>query len=276
MQQFYKSILQGFAYILVFFFAVLFASRFGALYGVLTGVVLLLGTAFVKRATVLTILAQLQFGKDKKKAFRTFARAYRTGSMKPQHALTYAYLLLRDGQLEKSEQLIDKICTDQRATLSRQELMTAKLNRALIKWKSGDLKKAILTVQEIYDSNFKTTALYGVIGYFYLQDHQLDKALKLNLEAMDFNPDNYIIIDNLGQNYYLLGQLDKAEEIYTALLSKNPTFIEPYYNYGLVKLKQGKKDEAKKLLETALTYPEKFLSTVSHQMVRNVLDTIKY
>ena len=42
----------------------------------------------------------------------------------------------------------------------------------------------------------------------------------------------------------LLGEYDKAKEIYEKLLAKAPTFPEPYYNYGLLQEKLGNKDEA--------------------------------
>lgn len=211
---------------------------------------------------------------DKTAAFKMYEKAYATGKLKSVNALYYAYLLLRDGQLEKSESLLNEISKKYEKTLSYNDNLNISLNKALIKWKQGDLKSAISEAEELYEKGIKMTSLYGVLGYWYILDSRLDDALKINKEALEYNDSDQIIWDNLAQNYFLLGDIEKSEEMYKELLEKNPKFIEPYYNYGIVLKSKGDLNGAKDYFEKALLQEEKFLSTVTHNKVRAQLDAL--
>ena len=250
------------------------ALKFGVLGGICTFVVVIGLIVFVYRNSIRVIIAQMTFDKDHEKGFMWFEKAYRTGRMKTNSALFYAYLLLRDGKLEISEKMINDILAERRADLSRADYLNAKLNRALIRWKSADLDTAIEMVREIYDENFRTTAIYGVLGYLYMEKGEYHKAMEINKEAVEYNGDDKIIMDNYALNFIYLGDEDKSEELYLSLLEKEPDFIEPYYNYGTLLEKRGDIKKAKEYYKKALTYKEKFLSTVSHDEIRKRLDLL--
>ena len=251
-----------------------FTLKFGIFGGVAAFVLLMALIVFLYRNSIRVIIAQMTFDKDHQKGFMWFEKAYKTGKMKTHSALFYAYLLLRDGKLQQSEKMINDILMERRADLSRQDYLNAKLNRALIKWKAADIDAAIEMVQEIYDENFRTTAVYGVLGYLYIEKGEYEKAMEINKEAVEYNSDDNIIMDNYALNFLCLGDIKKSEELYLALLEKEPDFIEPYYNYGTLLEKRGDKDTAREYYNKALTYREKFLSTVSHEEIRNRLDQL--
>ena len=104
----------------------------------------------------------------------------------------------------------------------------------------------------------------------------MDKALKFNQEAYEYNDSNSIIMDNLGQAYYLNGDYSKAAEIYEKLMAANPTFPEAYYNYGLVLLAMGKKEEALEMMKKALNYDFTYLSTVTKENVEEKIREVQY
>ena len=60
---------------------------------------------------------------------------------------------------------------------------------------------------------YETTTVYGSLGYLLILKGNLENALQFNLKAYEYNPSDKIIQDNLGQNYYLLGQYEKAKDI---------------------------------------------------------------
>ncbi len=250
------------------------ALKFGILGGVGAFVIVMCLIVFLYRNSIRVVIAQMTFDKDHQKGFMWFERAYRTGKMKTHSALFYAYLLLRDGKLQQSEKMINDILTERRADLSRQDYLNAKLNRALIRWKASDIDTAIEMVREIYEENFRTTAVYGVLGYLYMEKGEYEKAMEINKEAVEYNSDDNIIMDNYALNFLYLGDMDKSEELYHSLLERNPDFIEPYYNYGTLLEKRGDKDGAREYYKKALTYREKFLSTVSHDEIRQRLDLL--
>lgn len=249
-------------------------ASLGILGGIGAFVLVIALVCFLYRNSIRVIIAQMTFDKDHQKGFMWFERAYRTGRMKTHSALFYAYLLLRDGELQRSEKMINDILIERRSDLSRQDYLNARLNRALIKWKSGDIDTAIEMVQEIYDENFRTTAVYGVLGYLYIEKGDYEKAMEINKEAVEYNSDDKIIMDNFALNFLCLGDVKKSEELYLALLEKEPDFIEPYYNYGTLLEKRGDVISARKYYNKALTYREKYLSTVSHEEIRNRLDQL--
>ncbi len=254
--------------------AVVNTARINMIYGILTALIIVLVFLYSKRSVFMFIKGQGLFNSgNKEEAFKWFERAYKSG-LKPRNALYWAYLVLRDGDLSKSEKLIDEIVRYHKKELERNDLVNAAINRALICWKKGDLEGAIERAEEIYNSGVKTTALYGILGYWYMLSGDNEKALKINEEAYEYNSSDQIICDNLAQNYFLSGNKEKAEKMYKKLLSENPNFIEPYYNYAMILKSNGDLSGAKENFEKALTFDEKFLSTVTHDMVKKELDTV--
>lgn len=270
-----KSILMPIVYVILFFAVLSYAARFGAIYAVIAFFAILAALYIAKRASVLSLIATVKFQKDKQKAFALYEKAYKTGKMKPQTALYYSYLLLRDGRLDESNKKFDEILSKNKKNLTESDINNALLNKALVKWKSGDLKGALKDAQSLYDNGYKTTAIYGVLGYWYTLDGQYEKALEINKEAYDYNSDDLIIADNLAQNYFLVGEIEKSHDMYVDILNKDPQFIEPYYNFALVLESLGEFDDAVSELENALSMKEKFLSTVTHDMVKKKIDEIK-
>lgn len=270
-----KSILMPIVYVILFFAVLSYAARFGAIYAAIAFFAILAALYIAKRASVLSLIATVKFQKNKQKAFALYEKAYKTGKMKPQTALYYSYLLLRDGRLDESNKKFDEILSKNKKNLTESDINNALLNKALVKWKSGDLKGALKDAQSLYDNGYKTTAIYGVLGYWYALDGQYEKALEINKEAYDYNSDDLIIADNLAQNYFLVGEIEKSHDMYVDILNKDPQFIEPYYNFALVLESLGEFDDAVSELENALSMKEKFLSTVTHDMVKKKIDEIK-
>lgn len=247
-------------------------------FGIIGGIIGLLGCmaviCYTGRAAILFYSGSYKFNQNRQRGLALMEKAYKTGKLSPENALTYAFLVLRDGNSEKAEKLINKITYLKKKELKKEYLMLAKVNQALIIWKSGKLSDAIIHLEELYDGGYKSTSFYSTLGYFYILDGQLTRALKFNLEAYEYNGTNLIIQDNLASNYMLLAEYDKAQEMYDKLLAQNPQFIEPYYNYAKLMEIRGNKQEAKEYYNKALTFEEKFLSNVTHEMVREDLKNL--
>lgn len=253
------------------FVVVFLAFRINVLLGFVVFVVGLLVLLWVLRADLMTLIGNLKFQKDHGKGFLWFERAYKTGKMRPDNQLIYAYLLLRDGSIDRAERMINKTLFMDRKKISEDVLRGSKLNMALIKWKHGNLKEAITDMEEMYADGYRSTVHYGTLGYFYILDGQYQKALEFNREGHDYNEDDLVIYDNLAYNSYLCGDIRTAADMYEEILEKGPDFIEPYYNYALVLEKMGDYESALDLCKKARTYSEKYLSTVTHAQVDALL-----
>ncbi len=236
-------------------------------YGIGMGIsvmILVLVVMFLRfKPFIYTVLGKRKYFKDHDEGFKLLQKAYDTGKMIPQQALIYAYLLIRDGHIAKAERLINSILLNKKDMLTKQNLLAADLNLAIIMWKKGDLKGAVEKMEYVYSTGYRSTVHYGTLGIFYILNNQLDRAEEFCNEAIEYNPSDASIRDNLGLLYFRKGDIDKAEEIYQKLFEDtNPEFIEAYYNYGMVLEKKGDLAAAAGYYRTALGCPEKFLSTV--------------
>ncbi len=195
-------------------------------------------------------------------------KAYKTGSAKSSVVTTYGYVLLKYGRLEEAMKIFDEQLRSPK--LSNSELYDTQSNYALGLWKQGKLDEAIKLFEEIIPK-YKNTSIYGSLGYLYNLAGDLEKALKFNLEAADYNSTGGVISDNLGQTYYLMGEYEKANEVFKKLMTLNPKFPEAYYDYALVLEKLGDKEKCIEMLKNSQLYKLNYLSAISKEDIENKL-----
>ena len=83
-------------------------------------------------------------------------------------ALIFAFLILRNGELDEAETVMTKAIVMGKHALKPEEFQAVKLNRALITWKKGNLSQAIVQLEELYAEGYSTAGLYGSLGSFYI------------------------------------------------------------------------------------------------------------
>ena len=262
-------------YIIASYFVVSTAFRFGWLVGISVMLLGFLLLAFFLRGDLLGAYAQLMYNKDHGKGFLWYDRAMKTGKLRPQSTLVYAYLLIRDGVLDKSERIINKTMFMYKDKLTDEYRCASHLNLSIIKWKRGQIKEAIEELEEVYATGFRSTVMYGTLGTYYLMNGQYAKALEFHKEAIEYNDTDHSIRDNLALNYFLCGNISMADETYESLMDEDPKFLEPYYNYGMVLEQMGEYEAAMENYKMALTFEEKFLSTVKHVQVEDAIEKLE-
>jgi tetratricopeptide (TPR) repeat protein len=221
--------------------------------------------AYRGRSSMYVFLGNSRYSKGQLgDAIRLYKKAFDAGKVPPQIAVSYSYLLLKSGNIEDSEKILSDLLGSK---LAPDDEMFAKSNMSLVLWKKGELQASIALLEEVF-INYKTSTVYGTLGYLLILNGDLDKALSLNLEAHEYNDKNKIIQDNLGQTYFLMGEYEKSAEIYETLVSANPTFPEAYYNYGLLLEATANYDEALTNFRRALNYKLSFLSTVTKEEIQ--------
>jgi Flp pilus assembly protein TadD len=186
-------------------------------------------------------------------------KAYRCRNCPAEAKLSYAYVLLKQGNPQKAEQVLDQIMAE---AVHKDEIMQAKMNLGLAYWMQDRKETAYKLLQEVF-SQYKNTVVYGSLGYMLLLRGDYDKALQFNLEAYEYNDTDITIIDNLGQSYYWVGQYEQAETTFERLMRMQPLpkFAEPYYYYALTLEKQRKLEEARIQILQAV---DKELSLIGH------------
>ena len=186
--------------------------------------------------------------------------------------VTYGYFLAKTGKGEKSRLLFEEEIIPKFNKLQKQipqvEIMVMN-NYSISLWKSGNLDKAIKVTEELL-SKYKNTEIYGSLGLYYILDGNKN-AYSFCQEAYDFSPNDMTIIDNLAFCCFKEKFYDKATEYYEILISKNPSYPDAYYFYGLLLLKTGNKEEAKKMFKKALAFNFSALSLASKEEAENML-----
>ena len=207
---------------------------------------------------------------DMEKAISLFEKASKS-TQNPRPKISYGYLLLKIGELDKASQVFKEMID---SDMDEDSKIKAKSNYALVLWKKGELDSAINLLEEVL-SEYTSTVVYGSLGYLYILKGDLEKAVEFNKEAYDYNDSDPIILDNLGNAYYLTGELSKSKEIYKELMNLNPQFPEAFYNYSLLLKKLGKLDEALDYMKKANNFNLSFLSNLTKTDIEKQLKEIE-
>jgi tetratricopeptide (TPR) repeat protein len=258
--------------LLIFILLLIISFGYNAPLGSFLISIFVLVQLFLSRAFLFAVLGGVKYSKgDKVPALEWYKRASDVKGCKPKIKSTYGYLLLKEGNVAASEEILQEVMKCKLSTRDENQL---KLTYALIKWKQGKLDDAILMVEDVHN-NFRCSTAYESLGYLLILKGDYEKALEFNLEAYDYDSANDVIIDNLGQTYYFMKEYDKALEIYEKLTKKDLAFAEPYYYYGLTLDAKGRREEGIQMLEKALTFKESFLSSVTKSKIQDTLQDMK-
>jgi tetratricopeptide (TPR) repeat protein len=219
---------------------------------------------YISRVLLYTMMGSRNYSLGKnEQALAWFKKAHESKKAALNASISYAYILLKTGDLAKSEEILQTFVKEYPKS---PQIPNVKSNLALVLWKKGELDAAVAMLEEAIET-YKTTSVYGSLGYLLILKGDLEKALQFNLEAHEYNSTDKIILDNLGQNYFMLGNYDKAREIYEPLVEKAPTFPEPYHNYGLLLEKLGDREKALEMLRKALNCKFSYLSSITREDV---------
>ncbi len=261
---------QGLKKALIGFFipaaAVVLASMVNIWLGLAAFAIYIVILLYTSRVMLYTVIGSRNYSQGKtEEALKWFKRAYDSKKAGIRASVSYAYIMLKNTDTVGAEEILRKLIKDHP---SSDDVPYVKSILALVLWKKGELDAATEMLQEVTQT-YKTTSVYGSLGYMLILKGDLEKALQFNLEAYEYNSSDKIIRDNLGQNYYLLGMYDKSREIYEPLIAAAPTFPEPYFNYGLLLEKTGDPAAGLEMMKKALQYKFSYLSSISREDVES-------
>lgn len=214
--------------------------------------------------------AKAEYRKDPEKAMLWFQKAEKRG-MNIGQLETYAYYLMREGQVEKSEEIYHKLLTQRIKPELRLKL---RADLAVLMMKTGRIDEAVEELEEI-TLNYTTTTTYGTLGYLYILKNNRRRAEQFNREAYDYNSDDAVILDNMVQLYVKMGKPEQAKQYADKLMEKSPYFIEAYYDAAYVYLKLGEAEKAKEILEKGADCRITFMSTVKEEEVAALREAIE-
>ena len=225
-------------------------------------------------ATVKARIAANNLAKGKTaEAKKLYAEAEAAGLTEPRYLLSYSVLLIRDGEYQKARELLVKHQKNPYMKGdSRKQLF---VNYAACVYKLGDLQKGI-AVLESQHAKEPSGMIYQTLGYLYIEAGDKEKAVAYNLEALEYDDEDPITLDNLGQTYYrLLDDKAKAKEYFERALKIKPGQIDTLYFLAQYDLEAGDKAAAKEKLEKSLEGRFSPLNYANREKVNEILKTLE-
>jgi len=222
-------------------------------------------------------------------ALRLYDEAFDTGFKSSNFMQSYAILLMREGQMEKAREVLLEV--QKIKGLSADDWHNLRVNYSICQWKMGQLDKAIETIGHAAREKMNSS-VYNTLG-MYLVDKaritgEIEEAMDFNMKAMDYDDEDGATLDNLGQLYMIMADLEKAKgdaekaSEYTAkareLLEKahknKPRQITTIYYLATILFEAGELDKARALVHKADTIYFSALCSVSRKEMDALVDII--
>lgn len=96
-------------------------------------------------------------------------------------------------------------------------------------------------------------AAHHGLGVLLLQLGRVDEGQSELEAAAAIDADNPLVWNDLGESWRLRDAPEPAAEAYGRAIGLNPAFCEAYNNFGVLRARQGRLDEAEELLRKALS-----------------------
>ena len=227
-------------------------------------------------------------------AMRLFEECFQEGLTDPRYVLSYAVLLIRDGQYQKAKDFLVKY---QKAPgMTQDQRVTLIVDYAACCYRLGDLDKGVRKLEEMF-RKAPGGLIYQTLGYLYVEQFDASrkaaflareterqeqedpalamiaaeqgednpmtmeekweagrqKVLKFNQEAVEYDDEDSICLDNLAQTWYRVME-DKAaaREWFDKALAVKPDQLDTLYFLSRYDLEEGDKKAAVSKLEKML------------------------
>ena len=211
-------------------------------------------------------------------AIRYYEEMLALGMKSPSYMMGYGMLLLRLRRFEDARAIFLK--TERVPGITKAERAQLRINFAITQWKLGNLDSAIeqFTIAEDTRVAGKNGIIYGSKGYVLIekarQTGDFTEALAYNLEGLDYDDEDSVILDNMGQMYFSMGDLAKAKEYLTKAHEIKSTQVDTLYYLALIAKQEGDIEKAREYLTDALEGNYSALCTTTREQAQELLNSL--
>lgn len=190
---------------------------------------------------------------DTQKAKAAYEELYNKGIIRCSYILPWSILLLREGGEENCKKVKEILAKAQKAPdIDAERRSDLLMNFAVADFKLGNTDKAI-ELMERNHQNHPCGNTYGALGYMYVAVGMTEKALEFNNGALEYDDEDPVIWDNLGQIHYrLLNDKEKALEYFKKAHELKPSQLDTLWFLSRYDVENGAIDEAIEKLESML------------------------
>jgi tetratricopeptide (TPR) repeat protein len=158
---------------------------------------------------------------------------------------------LKDINLNKTPNLMDKPIVDVKFKSKNAEALYRK-SIEYINPKNLDIKKSFETLQMAYNIEPDNPLILSQLGLIYFTSGQVEDAINFLERALEIDPGNAIALEILLVVYKHEGDPEKVEKLFNQLKKKGPNYVESYINQGDKLFEEGSFDLATKSWKQAL------------------------
>lgn len=217
--------------------------------------------------------ARLQSKGNYDEARKEYAEAYAAGMNDPRLLLAYSVLLIRAYEFEAAKELLVK--TQKAPGITAEQKSQLFMNYAVCCFKLGDIQRGIDLLEKQHQRQ-PTGLIYGTLGCLYVEAGMTEKALSYNQEALAYDDEDPICLDNMGQTYYrLVGDKAKAKEYFDAAHKIKPGQIDTLWFLSRYDLEAGDAAAALEKLRTALEGRFSPMNYASKEMVEKEIQRLE-
>lgn len=208
---------------------------------------------------------------DVEGAMQLYKEAMGEGLQDLRYILSYSALLIRQGSYQEARDLLIKV---QKYPMSDDQKRQLFVNYASCVYKMGEIEKGIDLLERQHQKQ-PSGIVYETLGYLYVEAGNAEKALPYNLEAVEYDDEDPIVLDNLGQTYYrLLGDKAQAKEYFQKAIKIKPGQIDTLYFLAQYDIEAGDTTSAKEKLKKALEGRFSPLNYASREKVEELIHTL--
>jgi tetratricopeptide (TPR) repeat protein len=202
-----------------------------------------------------------------------YAAAFAEGLNNPKLLLAYAMLLLRAGDYERAAEVLRK--ADKAPGVLPDQKNQIIAHYAIAIWKLGRLDKAVELLQALFRKG-KTGFLYGALGFLLIEQGDAEAALAFNREAVAYDDEDPVCLDNLAQTYdRLLNDKESARPYFERALKFKPGAIDSNYFLAQYDVEEGKPADAVAKLEVAVAGRFSPMNYATPAQIQAQLDALK-
>ena len=208
-------------------------------------------------------------------ALELYHKAYEGGCNDVRVLMAYGVLLLKQRQFDEAHDLMLK--TEKLPGMTAADKKQLRLNYAVCEWKRGRLDHAIELMEQAAESG-KNSMIYGSLGYMLIEkaieSGDFAQAEAFNLEAYEYDEEDPVTLDNLGQLALAQGRRDQALDYFKRAIEQKPTQVDTLYYLAKLAHEDGDDRAAREYLESALENPYSALCTTTREQAQALLEQL--
>ena len=208
-------------------------------------------------------------------AMSLYQQIYDEGDRTPKYMLAYGVLLMRTREFQRAHDLM--LQTEKLPKLTKDERRQLRINFGICEWKLGHIDNAI-TQLRYAGSDHMDTMLYGSLGYLLIEKARASgdfiEAIAFNDEAMDYDDEDAVVLDNMGQLHLAMGDRDKALSFFKKAHEIKPSQVDTLYYLAKLSIEDGDIQTAREHLDSALSGNFSALCTTTREMAETLLNSL--